>query len=153
MTAPRHTRHSGQRGVGRNDNYLTYTPELRQSVIESAKKLFGLTYTPVEMNTTGHPWLIGNELIEIKDMDNNLLYTYPFDRTIEYAGHIKTKLVSKADTKTESEYKNDGSLENEIRKTRIIVDKQNQKIDLISSNVDENIFPKSLSENPLYRFL
>ena len=120
------------------DNYLTYTPELRQSVIESAKKLFGLTYTPVEMNTTGHPWLIGNELIEITDMENNLLYTYPFDRTIEYAGHIKTKLVSKADTKTEVEYKNDGSLENEIRKTRIIVDKQNQKIDLISSNVDEN---------------
>ena len=120
------------------DNYLTYTPELRQSVIESAKKLFGLTYTPIEMNTTGHPWLIGNELIEITDMENNLLYTYPFDRTIEYAGHIKTKLVSKADTKTEVEYKNDGSLENEIRKTRIIVDKQNQKIDLISSNVDEN---------------
>lgn len=117
------------------DNNLTYTPELRQQVISSATRLFGLTYLPLEVNTIGHPWLMGNDKIEIVDMNNNSLYTYPWDRTIAYNGHIKTKLASKADTKTETEYKNYGDLETETQRTRIIVDKQNQTITSLAENV------------------
>lgn len=110
------------------DNNLTYTPELRQQAITSANKLFGLSFVPVEINTTGHPWLLGNETVEIEKLDGTKIKTIPFDRTIEYAGHIKTKLVSKADTKTETEYKNPGTLETAIKQTRIIVNKQEQEI-------------------------
>lgn len=110
------------------DNNLTYTPELRQQAIASANKLFGLSFVPVEINTTGHPWLLGNETVEIEKLDGTKIKTIPFDRTIEYAGHIKTKLVSKADTKTETEYKNPGTLETAIKQTRIIVNKQEQEI-------------------------
>ena len=117
------------------DNNLTYTPELRQSVIEGARRLFGLKFLPLETNTTGHPWLIGNELIEMETLNGEKLYTIPFDRTIEYKGHIKTKLTSKADTMVETEYKNPGTLETEIKKTRIIVDKQNQTITSVVQNV------------------
>ena len=117
------------------DSNITYTPELRLAAITNANRLFGLTYIPIETNTTGHPWLIGKEKIEIIDMDDNSLYTYPWDRTIAYNGHIKTKLVSKADTKTESEYKNYGDLETETQRTRIIVDKQNQTITSLAENV------------------
>ena len=110
------------------DNNLTYTPELRQQAITSANKLFGLSFVPVEINTTGHPWLLGNETVEIEKLDGTKIKTIPFDRTIEYGGHIKTKLVSKADTKTETEYKNPGTLETAIKQTRIIVNKQEQEI-------------------------
>ena len=110
------------------DNNLTYTPELRQQAIASANKLFGLSFVPVEINTTGHPWLLGNETVEIEKLDGTKIKTIPFDRTIEYSGHIKTKLVSKADTKTETEYKNPGTLETAIKQTRIIVNKQEQEI-------------------------
>lgn len=110
------------------DNNLTYTPELRQQAITSANKLFGLSFVPIEINTTGHPWLLGNETVEIEKLDGTKIKTIPFDRTIEYAGHIKTKLVSKADTKTETEYKNPGTLETAIKQTRIIVNKQEQEI-------------------------
>ena len=110
------------------DNNLTYTPELRQQAIASANKLFGLSFVPVEINTTGHPWLLGNETVEIEKLDGTKIKTIPFDRTIEYGGHIKTKLVSKADTKTETEYKNPGTLETAIKQTRIIVNKQEQEI-------------------------
>ena len=110
------------------DNNLTYTPELRQQAIASANKLFGLSFVPVEINTTGHPWLLGNETVEIEKLDGTKIKTIPFDKTIEYAGHIKTKLVSKADTKTETEYKNPGTLETAIKQTRIIVNKQEQEI-------------------------
>lgn len=119
------------------DNNITYTPELRQAAISSATKLFGLMYTPLEVNTTGHPWLIGNEKIEVIDGAGNSWYTYPFDRTIVYSGHIKTKLTSKADTKTETEYKNYGDLETEVRKTRIVVDKQEQEIQALASKIVE----------------
>ena len=119
------------------DNNITYTPELRQAAISGATRLFGLTYTPLEINTTGHPWLIGNEKIEIIDGEGNSLYTYPWDRTIVYNGHIKTKLTSKADTKTETEYRNYGEYETELRKTRIIVNKQEQEIQAIASRVVE----------------
>lgn len=117
------------------DNNLTYTPELRQSVISSASRLFGLYYKPVEMNTTGHPWLIGNELVEITDMEGKKIYTLPFNRTIEYQGHIKSKIESPADTSIQSTYKNTNTLENNIKKTRIIVDKQNQTITSLVENV------------------
>lgn len=117
------------------DNNLTYTPELRQQVKDGARRLFGLTYLPLEVNTIGHPWLIGKEKIGVVDTNGDTLYTYPFDRTIEYQGHIKTKLTSKGETKIETEYKNTGTLENDVRKTRIIVDKQNQTIEALAEEV------------------
>ena len=119
------------------DCNITYTPELRQQAITGASRLFGLTYLPLEINTTGHPWLLGKELIEITTTEGTKVTTIPFDRTIEYMGHIKTKLTSKADTKTETEYKNPGTLETSVRQTRIIVDKQNQTITQLVTNVDE----------------
>ncbi len=118
------------------DNNLTYTPELRNQVIEAASKLFGLAYTPLETTTVGHPWLLGNERIKLTDNDENETYTYAFDRTIEYQGHIKTKLASKGDTKTETEYKNTGGLETDVRKTRIIVDKNTGDITSLTSRTN-----------------
>ena len=119
------------------DCNITYTPELRQQAITGASRLFGLTFVPVEINTTGHPWLLGDELIEIEKTDGTKITTIPFDRTIEYAGHIKTKLVASADTKTETEYKNPGTLENAVKQTRILVDKQNQTITQVVENVSQ----------------
>lgn len=119
------------------DNNLTYTPELRQLAINGASRLFGLTYLPFETNTTGHPWLLGKELIRMEKTDGTSITTIPFDRTIEYSGHIKTKLKASADSKTETEYKNPGTLESEMRKTRIIVDKQNQTITQVVEEVNQ----------------
>ena len=119
------------------DCNITYTPELRQQAITGASRLFGLTFVPVEINTTGHPWLLGDELIEIEKTDGTKITTIPFDRTIEYSGHIKTKLVASADTKTETEYKNTGTLETAVKQTRIVVDKQNQTITQVVKNVNQ----------------
>ena len=115
------------------DNNITYTPELRLQAIQAATKLFGIAYTPVEMNTTGHPWLLGNEKVQITTMEDETIYTYPWDRSIAYNGHIKTKITSKADTKTETEYKNYGGLEDALRKTRIIVDKEQGEITALTT--------------------
>lgn len=113
------------------DNPLTYTQELREQAIVKANKLFGLKYKPVEMTTTGNPWLIGNELLEIIDMEGNSIFTYPLDRTISYSGHIKTKIKSQAMSKTDTKYAYEGNLDNlnkTIRNTQIIVNKNEQQI-------------------------
>ena len=81
--------------------------------------------------------MFGNELIEIEKTDGTKITTIPFDRTIEYGGHIKTKLVASADTKTETEYKNPGTLETAVKQTRITVDKQNQTITQVVENVGQ----------------
>ena len=127
------------------DNNLTYTPELRQQVINGATRLFGLKYTPIETNTTGHPWLKGNEVVRMIDMDGSIVESYPFDRTIEYMGHIKSKLVSKADTQTQQQYVNNNTITKVLTETKIIVDKANQQItgvvtktEELSSQVDDN---------------
>lgn len=129
------------------DNNLTYTPELRNKVIDSAKVLFGLTYTPMTLNTTGHPWLLGKEKVEVTGMNNTIYYTYPWDRTISYSGHIKSKLESKCDTKTETEYKYKGDVETVLKKTRIIVNKQEntitsltQQTTSIQDNLQQNYY-------------
>ena len=132
------------------DNNLTYTPELRNKVINSAKVLFGLTYTPMTLNTTGHPWFLGNEKVEVTGMDNTIYYMYPWDRTITYSGHIKSKLDSKGETKTETEYKYKGDVESVLKKTRIIVNKQEgtitsltQTTTTIQDNLQQNYYDKT----------
>lgn len=116
------------------DNPLTYTQELREKAIVKANKLFGLKYKPVEMTTVGHPWLIGDELIEVIDMEDNVITTYPFDRTISYSGHIKTKIKSQALSKTDTKYTYEGALNNlnkTVKNTQIIVNKNEQQIQSI----------------------
>lgn len=113
------------------DNPLTYTFELRQTAVNNGNllsNLLGLSYTPIEMETPGHIWWKGNTPIEIKQMDNSLIYTYPFNRTITYNGNIKTKITSYAKTESETENGYDKDFYTELQDTRIIVDKQEGKI-------------------------
>lgn len=119
------------------DNPITYTYELRASALNGnqADSLFGLSYTPIEMETPCHVWWKGDEPIEIKQMDNSLIYTYPFNRTISYNGNIKTKIYSYAKTNAEVEngYKDD--VVSVLKNTRFIVDKQQGQITLNASNI------------------
>lgn len=110
------------------DNPILYTQELRQSAVANTSSLLGLIYQPIEMETTGHPWLLGNELITIVDMEGNHLNTYAFDRVLTYNGHIKSKISTIAKTETESTYSYQGVENNdkEIKRSRVELDRQNQ---------------------------
>lgn len=123
------------------DNPLTYTEDIRKQVISSGSCLFGLTYTAVDMETTGHPWLQGNELISIEDMEGNKLYTYPFDRVLKYSGHIKSQITSYATTGQEESMIYDGNDSDygKYKKTQIILDRQNQEITALSQKIDSSV--------------
>ena len=118
------------------DNPILYTPELRESVKESARKLFGLYYSPVEMETPGHPWFKGNELIDVQDMEGNSRFTYPFNRTLNYTGHIKSKVVAPATTNQEKETEFKQQIFKTIKDIGIRVDAQEGTIKTVNATVN-----------------
>lgn len=65
----------------------------------------------------------GKELVEVVGMENNSFTTIPFDRTIQYFGHIKTLIDVQAGTKTNTEYAYSSGLAESVKKTEIKVDK------------------------------
>ena len=122
------------------DNPILYTQELRQQAITSASSMLGLMYQPVEIETTGHPWLLGNELITVVDMEGNYLNTYALDRILTYNGHIRSKISSMVKTETESTYSYQGVENNdlEIKRSRVELDRQNQTLTSVMERTTTN---------------
>ena len=122
-----------------NDNPIVYTDTLKQTALQQGNSLFGLTYQPIDMQTIGHPWLKGNELLEITDMESNKLYTYPLDRTIDYDGHIKTTINSIMETEVEKTYSYEG-VDNESKtgkRTKFELDREKQLLTIAMEDIEE----------------
>lgn len=126
---------NGLTEIGIYDNPILYTEDLQNQASLAADRLLGLTYTPLTMETPGHPWLLGNERITVYDMENTPRYTYAFNRVIHYAGHIKTTLANNADTKQAVLKAFKRALFKEIRDVHVRVDKQTGEIETLSSRV------------------
>ena len=122
------------------DNPILYTQELRETAIENVNSMLGLMYQPVNIETTGHPWLLGNELITIVDMEGNYLNTYALDRILTYNGHIRSKISSITKTETESTYAYQGveNTELEIKRSRVELDRQNQTLTSVMERTTTN---------------
>lgn len=122
------------------DNPILYTQELREQAVENASHLLGLMYQPLEVETTGHPWLAGNQLITVVDMEGNHLNTYPLDRILTYNGHIRSKISSITKTEMESTYSYQGVENNdvEIKRSRVELDRQNQVLTSVMERTSTN---------------
>ena len=70
-------------------------------------------------------------------MDNTEVITYPFNRTISYNGHIKTKIDTIGTTTTETKYTYESPVTRGLKQTQIMVDKANQKITSLVSTTEE----------------
>lgn len=139
--------------IGIWDNPITYTDALRQMLLRAYKPSFmGLSYTPLELKTTGHPWLKSTDRVKIIDIDNQEYITYPFNITIKYKGTLSTTLSSK-DTagRVDRDYTYDNSLEKRVGRTEIIVNKQEGTIEATTSKISvletENSTNKTNIEN------
>ena len=120
------------------DNNLTNTEELRALALNGCDRLFGITYTPINIDTIGHPWLEGDELIKLTNVDGVVLYTYPFNRRITYKGYIEGSISSDTSTKQNGKYEYKSDIISTVKKTTIEVDKENQRITALAQNVSEN---------------
>lgn len=122
------------------DNPILYTQELREQAITEGNRLLGLMYQPLEVETTGHPWLLGNEFITVVDMEGNHLRTCPLDRILTYNGHIRSKISSITKTEIESTYSYQGVENNdlEIKRSRVELDRQNQVLTSVMERTTTN---------------
>lgn len=133
------------------DNPLTYSPELREKIKDnnSASKLLGLSYTQLKSETVGHPWLKGNEQISFLDMENLPRRTYPFNKTIEYKGHIKSTIDTMGESEVEETLAYDNEVIRSIKNATILVEKHEGRItettrnvSRISDDLEENYYTK-----------
>ena len=119
------------------DNPITYNVEKRLLALAECDVLYGLTYTPMTLDTVGHIWLEGDDFVKLTNLDETVGYTYPFNRTYSYTGVIVSTLSSENGSKVSQnyEYKNDtGSM---LRQTQFVVDKMNGTITSLVSDYNE----------------
>lgn len=119
------------------DNPLTYNERLRSIALNGCERLYDLTYTPMEIESIAHPWLIGNEFMKIDNVDNQTYYTYPFNRTITYNGVINTTLESQSKSAISQKYEWKDGVVDKLRKTAIEVDKANGNITLLTKTTQD----------------
>lgn len=117
------------------DNPLVYTEEQRVAILQNAHDLLGLSYRPCELTTIGHPWLKGNERIELIDMENVSHETFAFDRTIEYFGHIKTKIKTLAQSDTNAKYSYNSNILKNLKNVQLVVNKMDGTITSTAESV------------------
>ena len=106
------------------DNPITYNTSLRSQAIEGSNILFGIEFTPLDVETIGHPWVKGYKLICVEDTSGNKKYTLPLNNEIKYTGHIRSIISSVIDTKTESTKGYNKKLYKDLQNVYIELDKQ-----------------------------
>lgn len=117
------------------DNPITYTEDLRNLSLNYASNLFGFNYIPFETETPGHLWFNANQPIKIVDMQGNEKYAYPFNKTINYTGHIKTPFSAPAPTEQETTTSYNTTIYKTLRDVKIQVDKQEGIITITNAKV------------------
>lgn len=106
------------------DNPITYNIGLRTAIIDSSSVLFGIKFTPLDVETIGHPWFKGYKLICIEDTNGNKKYTLPLNNEMKYTGHIRSVISSNINTKTEDKFGYNKKLYRDLQNAYIEIDKQ-----------------------------
>ena len=121
-----------------DDNPFAYTQAKRAALIEAARELFGFTYMPInEVSLIGYGYLDSTSKIRLKTLQEDYYDTYLFNHTISYNGTTLDKIETPALTKTETLYQYKPEISESVKRTEIIVDKQNQTIEAVVEEVGE----------------
>lgn len=123
----------GQIALTISDNPFAYTQSKRSQLIQAGKNLFGLRYTPLTLDTIGYIYLNCTDKIKVKNLNGQSFETYLFDHTIDYEGTASDTISSTAMTQTETKYQYQDQVSSALKRTEIIVDKQEQQITNIVS--------------------
>lgn len=119
------------------DNAFAYTEQKRYQLIQAGAALFGFQYVPITIKTCGRNYLNCLDKIRIKNVQNQNYDTYIFNNTLSYSGITLDEKKSPAMTNVEVKYECTGDLSKGLKRTEIIVDKQEQKIEGIVSEIGD----------------
>lgn len=112
----------------------------RESAIEPIyNALHGVSYYPFETTTEGLGWYEIGDCFDIVNDTGDVFPTALFNFSITVDGSIKETLKTVAETKTQTQYQYATSIAKRVKNTEIIVNKQDQYIQqLVSDMYEEN---------------
>lgn len=119
------------------EDYLAYTDELRLAYLQAARELFGLTYKPLSIDLLGSTYLSFNDVIEITSPQNQKYKTYALNNNHEYNGVLYNTISVPSLSASEEQYKYESDEDTSKRKTAANIDKANQRIELIETQIGD----------------
>lgn len=122
-----------------SDNYFLYTQEKREKAINAIwNVVHNFRYLDFEANVEkARPYLDAGDSIKILSEDGTEYYTYLLSNEITFDGGLNEKISATADTETETKYSMAPEISNKLKHTEIVVDKANQQIKLIASEIGD----------------
>ena len=97
--------------------------------------LHGFKFHPSELSTEGHGWYEIGDIITIRNNEEQEFNTIVLNFSLQVDGGIKETIKSSAETKTQSRYQYKSPLAKEVRNTEIRVNKQDQVIEGVVTDV------------------
>lgn len=119
------------------EDYLAYTDTLRNTYLNGATGLFGLTYKPLTIDLLGSIYLSFNDVIQVTNLQQNTYKTYALNNNHEFNGTLYNTISVPALTENEEKYKYETEDKTYKRKTAIEIDKANQRITSIVSEIGD----------------
>lgn len=121
----------------RIDNNEIVDKDRESAITPIFNSLKGISYYPFEITTTGLGWYeVGDSFNVVNDVGNRYNCTL-FNYSITIDGAMKETLKTNALTKTESQYQYANTITKRIKNTEIIVNKQEQYINQLVSDMYE----------------
>lgn len=122
-----------------NDNPFAYTQEKREQLIVALyEKVKGFSYTAYELKGQCKPYLETGDPIWVLDADGAITSSFLFRFTYKSPNGLESEMSAPSIIKSTVEYQNVPSDLERIRRTEIIVDKQQGTIDAIIDKQTED---------------
>lgn len=122
-----------------NDNPFAYTQEKREQLIAALyEKVKGFSYTAYELKGQCKPYLETGDPIWVLDADGAITSSFLFRFTYKSPNGLESEMSAPSIIKSTVEYQNVPSDLERIRRTEIIVDKQQGTIDAIIDKQTED---------------
>lgn len=99
--------------------------------------MHGISFYPFETNTEGLGWYEIGDSFNIINENGDAFNTTLFNFSITIDGGIKEILKTTAETKTQTQYQYATTIDKRVKNTEIIVDKQEQNIQSLVSDISE----------------
>lgn len=126
------------------EDYFSYSDDIRLELLEASKELFGMEYTPLKIDLEGNIYLTFNDVIQVTNLKNEIIKTYCLNTFFEWNGVLYNSIESPALTEVEKEYKYEDDDSRKQRITEIRINKAEQTIQILTSS--QEVFESKLSE-------
>lgn len=144
----------GEHSITISEDYILYNAELRQQAITNIwNRVKNMKYVDYKLTTYyGKPFLKLGDKIRIYTSETEYFDTYVLKHNFTYDGTFTSVIEGPALTEQEIKTKQEVTLKELLSNTQITVDKQNKKIELlttdseqIKSDLDSNYYTKEQS--------